>query len=261
MRRGARIERAQDYDGRTTLREGTPIRWRRNAREAIARRWRALEPRFDYSEAFPSIEDELGPFRHYFRGRVLNAGAGDRDISALVDGELVTQDIAEGWHNENTQILSPLHEIPFEDGYFDAIVCNAVLEHVANPDDVLAEFQRVCRPGGTLYLTVPFMQPEHLDPTDYQRYTLDGLKVRVESNGFTVIEAGGVHSVYTTLAWVAQLWLSRIPGARGKALRWALLPPLRHRLKHSRRYVHELASAYRVVARRDGGTTDPRSSG
>ena len=59
--------------------------------------------------------------------------------------------------------------IPFEDDYFDAIICNAVLEHVADPQAVMAEFARVCRPGGFLYLAVPFMQPEHPDPTDFQR--------------------------------------------------------------------------------------------
>jgi SAM-dependent methyltransferase len=125
------------------------------------------------AEIFPPIERELGPYRHLFTGRVLNAGAGSRDISHLVEGELFNQDIKAAPH---IHYESPLHEIPVEDDFFDAIICNAVLEHVENPERVLAEFGRVCKPSGVLYLCVPFMQPEHLDPTDYQRYTIDGLR-------------------------------------------------------------------------------------
>lgn len=219
-------------------------------------RWITAEPKVAVSEFFPPIEDELGAYRHLFQGRVLNAGAGDRDISHLVDGELVNQDIPEGTHNDNIDVWSPLHEIPADDGYFDAIICNAVLEHVVNPDEVLSEFGRVCKTGGSLYLTVPFMQPEHLDPTDFQRYTLSGLKVAVERHGFYVQEAGGVHNVYTTLAWIAHEWLASISGTRGRALRWAILPELRRRAQRSGRHVHSLASAYRVVAtRQDDGRT------
>ena len=79
---------------------------------------------------------------------------------------------------------------------------------------MLSEFNRVCRPGGVLYLTVPFMQPEHLDPTDYQRYTLPGLERLVRQHGFEVTDSGGVHSVYTTLAWIVREWLAPKQGRR-----------------------------------------------
>jgi hypothetical protein len=72
-----------------------------------------MEPRFDVGDIFPSIEQELGSHRHLFVGRVLNAGAGNRDISGLVSGDLVNQDIESGLHNENVDVYSPLDEIPF----------------------------------------------------------------------------------------------------------------------------------------------------
>jgi SAM-dependent methyltransferase len=203
------------------------------------------EPRdLTVPEIFPSIEQELGPFRRHFKGKVLNAGAGHRDISPLVDGELYNQDIKPAPH---IQIEGPLHEIPVEDGFFDTIICNAVLEHVENPDEVMSEFRRVCRSGGTLYLTVPFMQPEHLDPTDYQRYTIDGLKRLVTRHGFEVTESSGVHSVYVTLAWVVREWLSAKRGFSGALLRRLLYPYLRRKCRTSDEYVHSLASAYRVI--------------
>src|SRR5262249_40311586 len=130
---------------------------------------------------WPPFADEVGQENlQAMTGRVLNAGAGDRSLQPFVKGTVVNQDIAEGLHNRDIHIYSPLHSIPVEDEHFDYIFCNAVLEHVINPDEVVAEFVRVLKPGGTLYLCVPFLQPEHLDPTDFQRYTKDGLRHLVE---------------------------------------------------------------------------------
>jgi len=217
----------------------------------FVQRLRSREPRIATSDFFPSLEEEIGEHRRWLRGRVLNAGAGDRDISHLVDGELVNQDIAEGLHDaSNVDIFSPLHEIPVDDGHFDTVLCNAVLEHVRNPHEVMTEFARVTRSGGILYLVVPFMQPEHLDPTDFQRYTIDGLQELVRGHGYEVVEAGGVHSVYTTLGWIAMEWLAEVPGWRGWIGRWTILPALRRVSLRSNLHVHRLASAYRVIARR-----------
>ena len=218
-----------------------------NVLEQLRRR----EPRVATSDFFPSLEEEIGEHRRWLRGRVLNAGAGDRDIGHLVDGELVNLDIAEGLHDQSgVDIFAPLHEIPVADGHFDVVVCNAVLEHVRNPAEAMAEFRRVTKPGGILYLVVPFMQPEHLDPTDYQRYTIDGLRELVHVHGFEVVESDAVHSVYTTLGWIAMEWLAEAPGWRGWLGRWTILPALRRASLRSRRQVHRLASAYRVIGRR-----------
>jgi SAM-dependent methyltransferase len=167
-----------------------------------------------------------------------------------VSGELINQDIETGLHNENIHVHSPLHDIPFGAGYFDAVICNAVLEHIENPEQVVAEFARVLRPGGALYLCVPFMQPEHLDPTDFQRYTIDGLAALVRRHGFDVREAGAMHSVYTTLAWIFMEWLRPFPGWRGWLLRWALLPWVRRKSLTSTSQIRSLASAFRVIAER-----------
>jgi len=214
-------------------------------------RVRAAQPRIGTSDFFPTLEDEVGAHRRWLTGRVLNAGAGDRDISHLVDGELVNLDIAEGLHDASgIDMFAPLHDIPVADGHFDTIICNAVLEHVRNPHEAMAEFGRVLRAGGILYLVVPFMQPEHLDPTDFQRYTIDGLQELARVHGFEVVEADGVHSVYTTLGWIVMEWLAEVPGWRGWLGRWTILPALRRASLRSDLQVHRLASAYRVIARR-----------
>lgn len=44
--------------------------------------------------------------------------------------------------------------LPFPDNTFDFINCAEVLEHVLNPEKVLAEIHRVLKPGGKCYMSV-----------------------------------------------------------------------------------------------------------
>lgn len=46
-------------------------------------------------------------------------------------------------------------ELPFEDNFFDYIVCSAVLEHVSFPVQVLKEMFRVLKSGGRMWLALP----------------------------------------------------------------------------------------------------------
>jgi SAM-dependent methyltransferase len=45
--------------------------------------------------------------------------------------------------------------LPFEDGHFDLVVNNQVMEHVENLDAVLAEVHRVLKPGGLVLSVFP----------------------------------------------------------------------------------------------------------
>ena len=46
-----------------------------------------------------------------------------------------------------------VHELPFEDGSFDAVVGNFLIMHLGRPERALAGFVRVLRPGGRIALT------------------------------------------------------------------------------------------------------------
>jgi 2-polyprenyl-3-methyl-5-hydroxy-6-metoxy-1,4-benzoquinol methylase len=45
--------------------------------------------------------------------------------------------------------------LPYADKSFDVVVSCETIEHVPHPATALSEMARVCRPGGTLYLTTP----------------------------------------------------------------------------------------------------------
>ncbi|MEW6706713.1 MAG: class I SAM-dependent methyltransferase [Pseudomonadota bacterium] len=47
-------------------------------------------------------------------------------------------------------------QLPFDDGSFDLIICNHVLEHVSSPERALAEFRRCLGPKSLLIAQTPF---------------------------------------------------------------------------------------------------------
>lgn len=76
----------------------------------------------------------------------------------------------------NVDCVGDAHSIPFADNTFDTIICVAVLEHVYDPERVVAEMIRVLKPNGRLYAEVPFIFFFHGYPSDYRRYTLEGMR-------------------------------------------------------------------------------------
>lgn len=46
--------------------------------------------------------------------------------------------------------------LPFGDAEFDLVIANHLLEHVSNPNQVLAEFARCLKPGGMLIAQTPY---------------------------------------------------------------------------------------------------------
>jgi SAM-dependent methyltransferase len=52
-------------------------------------------------------------------------------------------------------VLADAHDLPLPDAFFDAVRIERTLQHVADPDAVLAEAARVLAPGGTLGVCEP----------------------------------------------------------------------------------------------------------
>jgi SAM-dependent methyltransferase len=91
---------------------------------------------------------------------------------------------------ENVDVVGDAHRLPIASGSIDAIHCEAVFEHLADPVDAAAELFRVMKPGAIGYVCTPFMQPFHGYPSHFQNFTHLGHKRLFERAGFEVKECG-----------------------------------------------------------------------
>jgi len=61
-------------------------------------------------------------------------------------------------------VAADAHYLPFADLTFTRIECDAVLEHVKDPERVMREMERLFTPGGHLHIVTPFCHPYHEYP-------------------------------------------------------------------------------------------------
>lgn len=114
------------------------------------------------------------------------------------------------------------HKLPFQDGCFDGVLIQAVLEHVLDPAKVVEEIYRVLKPGGCVYAETPFMQQVHERAYDFTRFTLGGHRWLFKK--FEEIDAGSVSGPGVALLWSIHYYLKSL-GAGGK-LALVLTAPL-----------------------------------
>ena len=76
-------------------------------------------------------------------------------------------------------VITDSHGLPFAAETFDAILSEAVLEHVRDPDAYTRELARTLKPGGLARLDVAFLQPYHGFPDHYFNMTRSGLQLLV----------------------------------------------------------------------------------
>ena len=98
-----------------------------------------------------------------------------------------------------TQFIADAHQIPLAGESVDAVVVQAVLEHVLDPSMVVGEIHRVLRAGGLVYAETPFLQQVHAGAYDFVRFTSSGHRYLFRS--FEEIAAGPVAGPGTQLLW------------------------------------------------------------
>jgi SAM-dependent methyltransferase len=142
------------------------------------------------------------PYRSLFTSR------GARYLGADIDG---TPDI----------FIGPDGALPLADESVDFVVSFQVLEHVRYVPAYLSTARRVLKRGGGMFLSTHGVWPYHPHPTDYWRWTRDGLCVTLEEAGFRMLR---LTPLCGPAAWISMFPLLACKKALGPA--WPALAPL-----------------------------------
>ena len=175
---------------------------------------------------------------------VVNLGSGPLGLPGRPD--IINVDITPF---DCVDICADAADIPFPDASVDCIFNLAMLEHVPDPHAVLGEMRRVLRPGGRICCFIPFCQPLHAAPSDYNRWTMNG--ARELFRGFDSLEvavgAGPTSGwLWTTVEWLSLLFSFGSAKARdvlALGLMLALFP-----LKHLDRLLERRPGAERIAS-------------
>ncbi len=165
--------------------------WWNHQRHSLIRLSRQLEHELDrtpHAEAGDLVVD-IGcgnmPYRPLFESRGFRYVGCDIESAAQVT-------------------ITPGQTIALGDGCASLVASFQVLEHVWDLAWYLGECRRLLRPDGRLLLSTHGTWLYHPHPTDFRRWTRDGLVKELEANGFAVERITGLMG---PLAWTTQFRL------------------------------------------------------
>jgi SAM-dependent methyltransferase len=160
------------------------------------------------------------------KGRLIDIGCGTKpyeefwagsvDQHVGVDHELTQHD------RSRIDLFGTAYQIPAPPESFDSAICNAVLEHLEEPEQALRECHRVLKPGGVAVYSVPFIWHVHEEPRDFFRYSKYGLRYLFEKVGFEILELHALSGFWVTFG---QLFVYNLYRFERGPLRW--LPLIR----------------------------------
>lgn len=192
--------------------------------------FRQLKPSLETYETFiirTLILNEVKQKKAYFHGILLDVGAGSAPYEEVIATmgrvtQYIKLDVAAPLYHQphNSDMVWDGDTIPLGAGSVDTVLLTEVLEHVKRPAELLSELRRVLKPGGTLFLTVPFLWPLHELPNDHHRFTPIALRSYLEEAGFDVQEISFLGGFDHSLAQALGLWLTN--RAMGKRTRKVL---------------------------------------
>ena len=162
--------------------------------------------------------DELGPYR------LLDVGCGQKPYEPIFAPHVSAYIGVDPVENPYAELRGSVEALPVEDGSFDVVLCNQVLEHADDPALAVRELYRAVAPGGRLLLTTHGTYVYHPSPVDYWRWTHAGLEKVLRDNGewasVSVVPASG------TTACIAMLCNVYLDLAARRAHLGALAKPI-----------------------------------
>ena len=116
---------------------------------------------------------------------ILDVGSGRGDFAdALSSRNALALDV---YPYPEVDVVCDLTQInPFRPGSVDVVLLFNVLEHVYDTHTLIASLARLLKPGGRLFVAIPFMVKMHQIPLDYVRYTHFALERIATDHGLEI---------------------------------------------------------------------------
>jgi SAM-dependent methyltransferase len=160
--------------------------------------------------------DNIRQFKALLPSRplVLMVGGGTQGVGCegLYEDRDIRQIAFDIYPSNLTQFVADAHQIPLANASMDGVVVQAVLEHVLDPANVVAEIDRILKPGGLVYAETPFMQPVHEGAYDFTRFT--ELGHRWLWRHFEEIKRGVIGGPGLSLYWSSRYFWRAVLGHR-----------------------------------------------
>ncbi|MEM8843360.1 MAG: methyltransferase domain-containing protein, partial [Pseudomonadota bacterium] len=149
---------------------------------------------------------------------ILDIGASMREHGAALPGRVETLDLNDfgDYPDLLGDVCQPFPE--WMDGRYDAVIALAILEHVYDPPAAIANIRRALKPGGQLFLYVPWMwryhAPKELMFQDYQRLSRDGMAYLLRD--FHEVTLYPLRGKYSAIANMLKFWKRHVEGRLGE---------------------------------------------
>jgi len=126
-------------------------------------------------------------------GLVLDIGCSEQKLREYLSKDceyigLDYPDTANTMYKTKPTVYGDAQKLTFADNTFDTISFLEVLEHLSNPQAAIHECQRVLKPNGKLFFSMPFLYPVHDAPFDFQRLTIHGLRELFNKNNLKIVD-------------------------------------------------------------------------
>jgi len=202
--------------------------------------------RIDFNTGDLVLDLGCGEGRHvisaYLQGDVHAIGA---DLS--LEDLLTTQEKFDEFAEQKTEsedssfglLQTDAMALPFADDSFDKIICSEVLEHIPDYQAVIAEIERILKPGGHFVASVPRYWPEricwafsdeyHANEGGHLRIFKAGkLRQQIETAGFAFFGRHWAHALHSPYWWLqCMFWPnkdnSRLVRLYQRFLEWDIL--------------------------------------
>jgi len=174
--------------------------------------------------ALKDLHSDFRKIALHIKGKVLDVGCGSKPYASWFSKATQYIGIDIGENMIADCLVEENQAWPFSDSEFDSVVSFQTFEHIKNIRVVQNEIIRVHKPQGVLCLTIPFIAYEHGAPSDFRRFSKEGIKQLFPN--YEIIKVIPQGRFGSTVGTLFLRWIRiSMQNSKAKRLLWGLLLP------------------------------------